>query len=297
MDPTSSRKTKQQELQGRIDAYRQRASEKALTLLSQSASTSSAAESIWLIVKIESKEYSFALKPVPVKLTYTSNHASNKHASVQTERYRPSALVPMQDMQWHHGSSHAVPGDPAGGATLRCTIVRSNKANQHADTPLRSAVEGTPRWQQQPTRLRLQAQGWSLHFHYSTHDGGKLRLTDAEYDTEMGEAALLSMRRLTAPPPAAATRGGHATKRRKREENNQDDAHTEETEAGTAQALALFKDQKQAIQLGSSDAARQFKRPRAGQPDQADEQPHRNEEEEEEQQEEEEEDEASGLHQ
>jgi len=169
---------KKQALQARLDAYRQRASEKALISLLSESTVSSAAESIWLTLHIEAKEYSFALKSVPVKLTYTNNYASNKHASVQTERYQPSALVPMQDMQWKHGSSGTVEGHPAGGPPVRCTIVRSNKA-KNADAPLRLVFEGTLRWQQQPTRLSLRAHGWCLHFHYSILDGGSLRLTRA----------------------------------------------------------------------------------------------------------------------
>jgi hypothetical protein len=97
MDPTK----KKHELKLRLNAYRQRASEKAIMSLLSESTMSSAAESIWLTIQIDAKEYSYALKlkSVPVKLTYTNNSASNRHASMQTERYQPSALVPMQDMQ------------------------------------------------------------------------------------------------------------------------------------------------------------------------------------------------------
>ena len=240
---------KKRELQQRLDAYRQRASEKAIISLLSDATSSSAAESIWLTIYIESKEYSYALKPVPVKLTYTNNLASNKHASVQTERYQPSSLVPMQDMQWRHGSSGTAEGHPTGGPPVRCIIVRSNKA-KNAEAALKLSVEGTLRWQQQPTRLSLQGQGWTFHFLYSALDA-RLRLSDAEYDTEMGEAAILSMHRLT----TAST----GTKRRKVDD-------TDETVA----ALAQFKDQKQAIETSAGSTKRQ-KTTRTGEPGQADE--------------------------
>jgi hypothetical protein len=94
----------------------------------------------------------------------------------------------------------------------------------------------------------------------------RLQLSDAEYDTQMGEAAMLSMQRLTNPIPeattAAAAAARHGTKRRSHED-------ADNFEAGTALALAQFKDQKQAIE--TSGSTKRLKKARTGQPDQADE--------------------------
>ena len=246
-----SRKT---ELQERLDAYRQRASEKAMMSLLSDSTSSSAAESIWLTIGIEQKEYSFALKSAPVKLTYTTN-TYNRNASIQKERYQPSALVPMQDMQWQHSASSSIAeGHPTGGTPIRCTVVRSNKA-KNAEAPIRVTVEGNLRWQQQPTRLSLQGQGWIFQFHYSLMDG-RLRLIDAEYDTEMGETAILSMQRLA-----------NATKRKSESQSPGGGSSSSGDE--TALALAQFKDQKHAIE--HSAPAKRQKLQRSGEAGEADE--------------------------
>lgn len=196
MSQQQSQIDKKAELQRRVEKYRERASEKALMTLLNDSESASAAESIWLSVTvIGGREYSFALKPVPVKLTYCAT--AHHHQSVQQERYQPSALVPAQEISWAHTATHMQPGHPAGGATVSCTVVRTNKA-RNAEAPLRQTAQGILRWQNHPTRLCLQGNGWIFQFHYSQHDG-KLRLVDAEYDTNMGEEAIRSMQQMTAP--------------------------------------------------------------------------------------------------
>lgn len=197
MSHQQSQIEKKAELQRRVEKYRERASEKALMTLLEDSESASAAESIWLSVTVAGgREYSFALKPVPVKLTYCAT--AHHHQSVQQERYQPSALVPAQEISWAHTAVHMQPGRPAGGATVSCTVVRTNKA-RNAEAPLRQTAQGILRWQNHPTRLCLQGNGWIFQFHYSQHDG-KLRLVDAEYDTNMGEEAIRSMQQMTAAP-------------------------------------------------------------------------------------------------
>jgi hypothetical protein len=82
---------------------------------------------------------------------------------------------------------------------------------------------------------------------------GRLRLVDAEYDTEMGETAILSMQRLA-----------NATKR-KSESQSPGSSSSDET----ALALAQFKDQKHAIEHGAP--AKRQKLQRSGEAGEADE--------------------------
>jgi hypothetical protein len=74
----------------------------------------------------------------------------------------------------------------AGGPLLHCTITRSNTARD-AVAPRAENVSGQLQWRG-INELALQCNGWMLVFRYSRCNS-KIRLTSAEYDVKLGEAA------------------------------------------------------------------------------------------------------------
>lgn len=191
------KRAKKAELDRKVQEFKDKLNRKALNCLLND--TTVEVDKALLVVEINKREYHFALKPMPVRLTHVT--------ATQHECFVPNAAVALQAMDWCHD-------DHAGGAIVRCTLSRNNHTSE-ALAPLQFKLEGHLGWKHEsdPTAVFLQGNGWTVRFQYTQgKDKGQLRLVDAEYDCNVGEATMRALTEQTTQAAIAANAVG--TKRK-----------------------------------------------------------------------------------
>ena len=201
----------------RLEAFRGQANNRALHCLNNDP-TAHVVDKILLTIRVgqDGESYQFALKPMPVRLTYATNAKSAQH-----ECFIPNDAVPMQTIDWRHDPDHEKKNNEStGGTIVHCVVARNNRA-PGAKAPLQFILEGTLKWKKEirtditpntgGTVVYLQSKGWTLHFQYAQQDG-KLRVVDIEYDTNVGEAEMMKLTEQTTH--AAAVSNAQGTKRK-----------------------------------------------------------------------------------